>query len=83
MLVSFKWTQAGRRGSRISKQAPVARTLLTGLTLTAAAAVRLATDPTANTLVVSVNAGGLADSAAFTQKRRFETTWVRGVRRSR
>ena len=48
MLVSFKWTQAGRRGSRISKQAPVARTLLTGLTLTAAAAVRLATDPTAH-----------------------------------
>lgn len=47
MLVSFKWSQAGRRGSRISKHAPVARTLLTGLTLTAATA-SLATGPAAS-----------------------------------
>jgi len=48
MLVSFRWTQAGRRGPRISNRIPVARTLLAGLTLMAASADRLATGPAAS-----------------------------------
>ena len=36
MLVSFKWTQVGRRGPRISPRIPVSRTLLVGLSLSTA-----------------------------------------------